>query len=440
MKENILKQIVIKQKKQEKLGIYSCCSANEFVLRAAIEKAKRNHSVVLIESTANQVDQNGGYTGMKPIDFHLFVEEICNEIGYDMNKIILGGDHLGPLTWAHLKEEEAMKQAEILIMSYVEAGFTKIHVDTSMKLASDNNDERLSDEIIAKRGARLIRIANETYQKLLEKNPQAVKPVYIIGSEVPIPGGANADSNEDSIEVTKVEDLRNTLKAFKNAFDKENIMELWEDVIAVVVQPGIEEKDTGCTEYDPIKAKSLMNEIKQYPGLVYEGHSTDYQTKKKLRQLVEDGVAILKVGPALTFALREGLFSLAYMEDILVEKSEDKSNFIEILEKEMLNDSRKWDKYYLGSKHDIFIKRKFSFSDRCRYYLPNENVNQAVHKMINNLSQFEELPLSLISQFLPQQYIKIRECKLQNNPEELLKDKIGQVIDDYLYATKQELL
>ena len=40
------------------------------------------------------------------------------------------------------------------------------------------------------------------------------------------------------------------------------------------------------------KAKELAAAIKEIPDLVFEGHSTDYQTKIKLREMVEDGVAI----------------------------------------------------------------------------------------------------------------------------------------------------
>ena len=50
--------------------------------------------------------------------------------------------------------------------------------------------------------------------------------------------------------------------------------------------------------------------LERHPQLCFEAHSTDYQTKEHLRQLVEDGFLILKVGPALTFALREALLAL----------------------------------------------------------------------------------------------------------------------------------
>lgn len=107
---NPLKQIVIKQKKGEPVGIYSCCSANDYVIEAALEKAKRDNSCVLIEATANQVDQNGGYTGMTPADFMAFVKEKAEKAGLSMDRVFLGGDHLGPLTFASLPEKEAMEK------------------------------------------------------------------------------------------------------------------------------------------------------------------------------------------------------------------------------------------------------------------------------------------------------------------------------------------
>ena len=68
---------------------------------------------------------------------------------------------------------------------------------------------------------------------------------------------------------------------------------------------------------------------------VFEAHSTDYQTPSALRNLVRDGFAILKVGPALTFAFREAVFGLAAIERTLVEKAV-RSNIVETLERTMV--------------------------------------------------------------------------------------------------------
>ena len=311
--KNLMLQVLQEQKEGKQIGIYSACTGNALVLEACMRHAVKTGSPLLIEATANQVDQYGGYTGMKPADFMKMIHELAQKAGLSMDRIILGGDHLGPLTFAHLPEEEAMKEASELVRQYVKAGFTKIHIDTSMKVASDPADVRLSDEIISRRGALLASVAEKAYAELKEENQDAVHPVYIVGSEVPIPGGSQ-DAVDTGVQVTKVEDFKATVKAFEDAFAAKGLSDAWKYVIGVVVQPGMEEKDAGCTEYDRSKAVELMASIKEFPSLMFEGHSSDYQTKYKLRELVEDGVGILKVGPGLTFALREGLFALAYAE------------------------------------------------------------------------------------------------------------------------------
>ena len=413
-KANPLKQIVAKQKKGEAIGIYSCCSANEYVIEAVLETAKKENSCALIEATANQVDQNGGYTGMKPIDFRNFVYAIAKKVGLSVDRIFLGGDHLGPLTFASYPEKEAMAMAEELVRCYVAAGFTKIHIDTSMKVADDDPHTRLSDAIIARRGAQLARVCEDTYQELLQSQPDAIRPVYIVGSEVPIPGGAQEASA--GVQVTKVADFKATVSAFEKAFFDAGLKETWNDVIAVVVQPGVEEKDDGCTEYDRSKAVDLMAAIKDYPNLVFEGHSTDYQTQEKLRELVEDGVGILKVGPGLTFAMREGLFALAHIEEELYHGSDmETSHVIDVLEAEMLKEPKNWQKHYHGDENQLYIARRYSFSDRCRYYMPTPAVKAAIAKLVANL-RAKEIPNCLLSQFMPIQYQKVRHFELTKDP------------------------
>lgn len=432
-KHPLLKMIEL-QKQGQAVGIYSACTANEYVLRACIQRAKETNSYCLIEATANQVDQYGGYTGMKPKDFKQFVERLAKLEDYPIDKIILGGDHLGPLTFAHLNEEEAMKEAKTLVHDYVKAGFSKIHIDTSMKVKDDDPNTRLTDETISRRGVTLAKVCEEAYEELLKENPNAIHPVYVIGSEVPIPGGSQ-DTKDSGIQITKPEDMKKTYDSFKNEFEKQGISKAFENCIAIVVQPGVEEKDAGCTEYDRNKAIELMKSIKNYPNLVFEGHSTDYQTKIKLKELVEDGVGILKVGPGLTFAYREALFALAYAEKEVIDQDKQ-SHLMEILDEEMIKEPKYYQKHYHGSDKEIAIKRKFSFSDRCRYYLPKKEVNEAINKLINNFK--DGVPLNLLSQFLPRQYTKVREQIIKNTPESIIKDHIIDTINEYLYATNQE--
>lgn len=436
MKENPLKKIVQLQKEGNAVGIYSACTANEFALRGCMAQAVQSNSILLIEATANQVDQYGGYTGMKPKDFITFVQKLAQEENLPSDRIILGGDHLGPLTFAHDNEDIAMAKSCELIRQYVSAGFTKIHIDTSMKVASDDPLTRLSDEIIASRGAKLAEVAENAYEQLLKENPDAIHPVYIVGSEVPIPGGSQ-DAVDNGVQVTKVSDFKQTVAAFKDAFIARGLENAWEQVIGVVVQPGVEEKDAGCTEYDRDKAKELMASIKDFPNLVFEGHSTDYQTKIKLREMVEDGVGILKVGPGLTYAAREGIFALAYAEkEMLKDALEKQSHFMEVLDQTMIEDPKYFSHHYHGTDAEIAMKRKFSFSDRSRYYMPQPAVEKALNTLLDNFSN--GVPLGLLSQFMPIAYTKVREGSLNNDPISLIKDRVAHTASEYIYASQQE--
>ncbi len=433
--QNLLLEILKMQKAGEAVGIYSACTGNALVLEACMCHALETGTPLLIEATANQVDQYGGYTGMKPADFMHMVVSLAKKTKLPLSHIVVGGDHLGPLTFAHLPEEQAMAEASELIRQYVLAGFTKIHIDTSMKVASDDPDIRLTDSVIARRGAQLAKVAEQAFAERKAAFPDAIHPVYIVGSEVPVPGGSQA-AVDTGIQVTKPEDFRATVKAFEEAFVKASLSDAWQYVIGVVVQPGVEEKDSGCTEYDRAKAATLMAAIKDYPFLMFEGHSTDYQTKYKLRELVEDGVGILKVGPGLTLALREGLFALAYAErEQYASQPEKQSRFMEVLDAAMVADPKYYQKHYHGTPDEIAFKRKFSFSDRCRYYLPQKEVQNAMLTMFANFK--DGVPLNLLSQFMPIQYTKVREGRLANDPRSLVLDSVAVYVDEYLYGTQQ---
>ncbi len=413
-------------------GVYSCCSANAFVLRAVLRRALAHQTVALVEATANQVDQNGGYTGMRPDGFRAFLEEIARQEGFPAERLLMGGDHLGPLTWRHLPESEAMPRAEELVRAYILAGFSKIHIDTSMRLADDNPDVRLPDAVIARRGAELCAACERAFAEYRTSCPDAPEPVYVIGSEVPIPGGAQ--KNEDYVEVTSPQDFRNTVSAFRSAFSAAGMDSVWGRVVALVVQPGVEFADESVVEYSRPKARELVACLKEYPDLALEGHSTDYQPRSCLRELVEDGVAILKVGPALTFALREGLFALECVERELRGRTDFvPSHFRRTLEEAMIGDRRHWDKYYTGGVLDNRHSRAYSFSDRSRYYLPDKTVEKSIRRLLDNLETLG-VPLALLSQYLPVQYERVRMGTLANRAEDILLDHIGDRADDYLQA------
>ena len=413
-------------------GIPSFCTANELVIEACIRQAMRFDDFVLIEATANQVNQYGGYTGMQPVDFRDFVYAIADRIGFDREKIILGGDHLGPLTWQNEPEASAMAKSVELVKLFVSAGFKKIHLDTSMRVADDPKDQPLTDETIARRGAVLYKACEEAYQERLKEHPGEERPAFIIGSEVPIPGGAQ--EAEDSISVTKPEAVEKTLQAYREQFEKQGIHDAFRNIIGIVVQPGVEFGEEDIFHYNRQNASALTSFMKTHPEVVLEGHSTDYQSPEELRQMVEDGIAILKVGPALTFSLREGLFALSMMEKLLLPE-ENQAHFIETLEEIMLRDPSNWKKHYHGTEAELKIKRAYSFSDRCRYYFAQPEIRAAIEKLFCNLRSVH-IPLSMLRQYMPQQYLKVRDGILSMDPKELAEDCVVHLAEDYNYATK----
>ncbi len=432
-----MKDIVKRYKSGENVGIFSVCCSNQYVIEAAMQKLLNKNISLLVEATANQVDQFGGYTGMKPKEYVKYIYSIADKVGFPKERIILGGDHLGPLTWRTINPREAMENAKNLIREYVLAGFSKIHIDTSMPLNGDFENEIFDDSLIANRASVLCKVAEEAYLELKEKNDEAMHPVYIIGSEVPIPGGAQVEEEEAGPKVTSVKGFKNTVETFKKAFESFGVGDAWQYVIGVVVQPGVEFSSDYVWEYNREEAKDLIDELKNYPQLIFEAHSTDYQPPRALKEMVEDGFIILKVGPALTFGFREGIFALNHIENELLKYDEnvELSNFIEVLDFSMIKNPKDWVHHYSGTGEKIKLERKYSLSDRARYYMPKDEVNFALEKLMNNLEGIE-IPMTIISQFMHEQYKKVREGVLKPIAKELLKDRIGEYLDDYVYAVE----
>lgn len=432
MERDAMHDMIFKRNMGIHAGIPSYCTANLLVIEACLQQGKRFGDDVLIEGTSNQVNQFGGYTGMTPEMFRDEVYKIAEKVGFPRERLILGGDHLGPLVWNHEPEETAMKKAEDLVKAYVLAGYKKIHLDTSMRLGDDSVTEPLSIRTIARRGARLFRVCENAYQELLSQNPYEKRPSFIIGSEVPIPGGEQEAT--DQVAVTEPKDLHETVRIYREEFEKMGIDALFDSIVGVVVQPGVEFGDENIVRYNRVETVALSKAIREYPGIVLEGHSTDYQSPKELKEMVEDGIAILKVGPALTFAMREGLFALSHIERELLPEDQW-SRFPEVLDEVMVSKPKNWSVYYKGDEKEIALKRKYSLSDRCRYYMADPSVQEAIEKLFKNIDSVH-IPFGLLHQYLPTQYIKVRDGSLPLIARELAKDKVIERIEDYNYATK----
>jgi D-tagatose-1,6-bisphosphate aldolase subunit GatZ/KbaZ len=429
--KDILLETIADNRNGSAKGIYAVCTANADVLEACFKQAKTDETLLLIESTSNQVDQFGGYTGMKPANFIRYINQIAEKIGFPKELILPGGDHLGPNAWQSLPAEKAMTNAKTLIEEYVREGYLKIHIDASMFCSDDPGDRRkpLSNEIVAERTVALCRVAEDTWRKY---RPDGPKPVYVIGTEVPVPGGAREEENE--VIPTTPEDAAQTIEIIRRSMTAAGLNDAWERVVAAVVQPGVEFGDDRVFCYKREKAKGLSQTILKYDHLVFEAHSTDYQTETGLKELVEDHFCILKVGPWLTFAYREALFALAAMEtEIMGKRNMNLSRLRETLENAMIKEPMYWEKYYQGNKRQRSLKRKYSFSDRLRYYWPMKELHLAKNKLYENLRK-NKVPASLLSQFMPVQFHQVSDGSITTDPRELVESHIQTVTGMYSRA------
>jgi D-tagatose-1,6-bisphosphate aldolase subunit GatZ/KbaZ len=182
---------------------------------------------------------------------------------------------------------------------------------------------------------------------------------------------------------------------------------------------------------EPAAARDLVRFAGKIP-FVYEAHSTDYQKRDNLRNLARDHFAILKVGPALTFAFREAVFALAMMENELF-PAEARSNIVETLEEVMTRQPEHWQKYYHGDETAQRLAHKFSRSDRLRYYWSSPQVQSALGRLLQNL-RGKKLPLTLVSQFIPGQWERIRSGQIDNTPEAVVLEKVNSVLEEYAFA------
>lgn len=418
-----IQSLIAAHRRGENVGLYSVCCSNEQVLLAAMQVAREYDTVLLIEATSNQVDQYGGYTGMNPAQFRDYVLQLAGTQQFPPERLILGGDHLGPNAWQKLPAAEALANARELIRAYVAAGFHKIHLDCSMSCAGDPSP--LPDEIVAARSAELARIAERT---AIEAGMPP--PVYVIGTEVPVPGGES--SLGGGVQVTTPEAAAKTLDIHREAFAAPGLASAWERVIAMVVQPGVDFDHSDVQCYQPEAATALSDFVETQPRIVFEAHSTDYQTEASLHALVRDHFAILKVGPAATFAFREALFALAAIEDELLPPAQC-SQLVATLDRCMLERPKHWQHHYHGDEHRLRLLRRYALSDRCRYYWGEPEVQAAIGKLVGNLQRHAP-PLFLLSQFLPEQHAEVLAGRLVPEPLALVRHKIAARLAEYARA------
>lgn len=411
----MLRDIIKRNRAGQALAIPSVCSSQADVIRASLMRAQTLDRAVVIEATSNQVNQFGGYTGMRPDEFMAFVLGIARDAGVDRERIQFGGDHLGPQAWRDENSERAMAKAHDLVTAYVEAGFTKIHLDCSEGCAGEA--AQLDDEVTSERSAELARTCVGLADDLM----------FVVGTEVPPPGGARTDESGD-IAATSPEAARSTLGLHMDKFG-----DMATQIGGLVVQPGVEFSPMKIHHLPLDKDPKLIQAIVDWPSVCLEAHSTDYQHPSVFPRLARLGFAFQKVGPALTLAYRQALYSLDIVRSF---SSGGDRKLSAAMETAMLANPRYWQGHYHGDDEQLRQQRHYGLADRIRYYWPVLSVQAAVQQLVDDLPH--RIPDPILWQVFCPTVLERAEDLTGTQIERLVRAQIQIALDPYFFDPSTE--
>ncbi|WP_374431376.1 class II D-tagatose-bisphosphate aldolase non-catalytic subunit [Tabrizicola sp.] len=412
-----LRQIIARNRAGEAIAIPSVCTAHPDALEASLTLAENLDQPVVVEATSNQVNQDGGYTGLKPADFISFVKDIAAKAHVSHERILFGGDHLGPQAWRKLPADEAMTKAHRMVADYAAAGFTKIHLDCSE--GCQGEPAQLPDQITASRSAALAATA-------LKHAPNPDHLLFVIGTEVPPPGGARTDDH-GLIPPTTPASAKATLAAHRDAFTAANIpLDL---IGGLVVQPGVEFSPMEVHHLPLKRDPQLLDALADWPGICLEAHSTDYQHPEAYPRLAQLGFAFQKVGPALTFAWREALYAL---DSIRTQNGWSTGQSLpDVMEDIMLANPTYWQAHIHGP--DPRLQRHFGLADRIRYYWPDPRAQRAVDRLLSDLSDKRLPDPLLLAHFRPDEIAFARESR-HSLPRALALARVQTALRPYFFT------
>ncbi len=417
-----LRDIIRRNRSGQICAIPSVCSAHPLVLQASLMLAERLDQPLVIEATSNQVNQGGGYTGMRPADFIAFVHDIADAAGVARGRIIFGGDHLGPQVWRKGAADQAMAKARVMVADYVRAGFNKIHLDCSEGCAAE--PAQLGDALAAARAADLAVAA-------LAAAPDPTRLMFVIGTEVPPPGGTRADEHGD-IAPTTPASAAATLAAHVAAFQAAGLGHALPQIGGLVVQPGVEFSPMQVHHLPMDRDPGLRAVLADWPGVCLEAHSTDYQHPQVFPHLARLGFAFQKVGPALTFAYREAVYALDSLRQQAGWASTEP--LFTTMEQVMLANPAHWQAHYHGSSGDVRVERHFGLADRIRYYWPQPKPAEAVAALLRDLTG-RTLPQPMLWQAFAPKVLALAAEIGGPLPQALILASIQQALRPYFLDT-----
>ena len=283
-------------------GVTSVCTAHPIVIEAALSLGA-SHGQARPHRGDLQSGQPGGRlhrhdAGRFPRDSS---RPLRRASVFDPSRIILGGDHLGPNPWKHLPADEAMQRAKTMIDAYARAGFAKLHLDTSMGCAGEpaalarRSDRWARRRLGQSRGRRRGKRASLRFTSSAPKSPCREA----------------RSTRWTALEVTRPEAALRTVEVHQKAFSDAGLEAAFARAIGVVVQAGRRVRQRRSHSLQAREGGAPHGSVGEAAGLCLRSALDGLSAGGLLSTLwCRDGFAILKVGPWLTFALREALYGL----------------------------------------------------------------------------------------------------------------------------------
>lgn len=347
-----------------KKTLFAVCPNSEAVTRAALQTAKEANAPMLFAATLNQVDRDGGYTGLTPKELTGFISDYSKKIGLQ-SPVYTCLDHGGPwLKDKHFTEnysfEKSMAEVKTTLEACIDAGYALLHIDPTVDIRL-GNDEPIPIDLVVERTLDMIEHA-ENYRRSNNYPPIS----YEVGTEEVHGGLANMESFDRFLE------------GLDKGLKEKGIEESWP--CFVVGKVGT---DLHTTEFDPKVAAKLTKHAKEFGALV-KGHYSDYVDNPEDYPL--SGMGGANVGPEFT----EEEF-IALMELVDLENKIGKDSGLKNSLKNAVINSNRWQKWLTKDEKgknfdDLADNRQLWIMRTCsRYIWTNPNVVEARNKLYRNL-------------------------------------------------------
>lgn len=390
--------------------IFAACPNSLSVIKASLRSAKRNNAPLKFAATLNQVDLDGGYTGLTQKEFVKTIRQEARAINHT-GPVIIAIDHGGPWLkdiqtrekWSY---ESAMAAVKFSFEAAIEAGYDLIHVDPTIDITLPKG-EIISIDVVADRTVELI-VHSEKFRRKNNYPPIS----YEVGTEE-VHGG-----------LADLKVFNRFLDLLKDGLRKNKLVDVWP--CFVVGKVGT---DLHTSTFDPKVAKQLTEIVRKY-GSVIKGHYSDNVSNPE--DYPTSGMGAANVGPEFTEREYDGLMELCQAEENLCSEGKvAKSSQLKSVLWSAVVASLRWKKWTIDGESGLSFynlareRQEWLVKTGCRYIWENPEVLAARSKLYRNMElngiDAEEVLLSHIEKSMDKYFYKFNLVDLNDfiEPSEL---------------------